>query len=224
MADKSEIVIAHTGEGALAYSSSAFERMKDRLVGALEKFHKTNQSRAGLGREELRNRVARDLPDRPWRNLLDALREQGLISLDGDTVSLGGHHATLTPELESLSTEVVRLLEKSQVPAPFLPGMSEELRASPKDLKTVLNLLAERGEVFRIKDDYFITAAAHETLIKGVNEYFGRNQEMGLSDFRGIVNTTRKWMIPLLEYLDRTQVTMRKGDVRIKRGSVKREQ
>ena len=53
-----------------------------------------------------------------------------------------------------------------------------------------------------------------------MKKWFDANAEMALADFRGIVNTTRKWMIPLLEYLDRTQVTMRKGDVRIKRKAV----
>ena len=71
------------------------------------------------------------------------------------------------------------------------------------------------------EDDDFIPAKAHKALTKGVEDYFRGKQEMALADFREIVNTTRKWMIPLLEYLDRTQVTMRKGDVRIKRKSVK---
>jgi len=223
MADGSEVVLADTGEGTLAFSSSSFERIRDRLVGALERFHEANRARAGLGREELRSRVARGLPDRPWRNFLEALRKQGLITLDGDTVSLGSHQATLSPELEALSARVMGLLEKSRVSSPFLPEMSEELRTSPKDLKTVLNLLADRGEVFRIKDDYFLTAKTHASIIQGLEAFFASNQEMALSDFREIVNTTRKWMIPLLEYLDRTQVTMRKGDVRIKRRSVRSE-
>ena len=52
----------------------------------------------------------------------------------------------------------------------------------------------------------------------GVEAFFKVKSELALADFREIVNTTRKWMIPLLEYLDRIQVTMRKGDVRIRRG------
>jgi selenocysteine-specific elongation factor len=42
---------------------------------------------------------------------------------------------------------------------------------------------------------------------------------MAMANFREITGITRKWMIPLLEYMDRIQVTMRRGDVRIKRGS-----
>jgi selenocysteine-specific elongation factor len=219
MDDDSKVVLAVTGDGIMAYSAASFEKIKDRLLKALEKFHQTNPARAGIGREELRMRVARQLPDRPYRNLLTALQEQGLIALDGDVVRIGSHEATLTPEQEVLAKKVLSLLEKSKLSAPFIAETSEELKTPPGDLKTVLNLLAERGDLVRIKDDYFVTSGAHDILMKGIEKYFGSNQEMALADFREIVGTTRKWMIPLLEYLDRTQVTMRKGDVRIKRGT-----
>jgi selenocysteine-specific elongation factor len=219
MSDDSKVVLAVTGDGTLAYSAASFERIKDRLLKALEKFHQANPARAGIGREELRMRVARELPDRPYRNLLAALQEQSLIALDGDVVRIGSHEATLTPEQEILARKVLDLLEKSQLSVPFLAEISDDLKVPPGDLKTVLNLLADRGDLARIKDDYFIVSKAHDSLLRGIEEYFSTKQEMALADFREIVNTTRKWMIPLLEYLDRTQVTMRKGDVRIKRGT-----
>ncbi|MCK5351109.1 selenocysteine-specific translation elongation factor, partial [bacterium] len=156
MGDDSKIVLAVTGDGIMAYSSASFDRIKDRLLKALEKFHQANPARAGLGREELRNRVARELPDRPYRNLLTALQEQGLIALDGDVVRIGSHEATLTPEQEVLARKVLNLLEKSQLSAPFLVDISDDLKAPPGDLKTVLNLLADRGDLVRIKDDYFV--------------------------------------------------------------------
>ncbi len=221
MSEDGETVVVQTGDGTLAYSAVTFERIKDRLIKALEKFHQANPARAGIGREELRMRVARQLPDRPYRNLLAALQEQSLIDLDGDIVRIGSHEATLTPEQEVLARKVLGLLEKSQFSAPFLPEISDDFKTSQGDLKTVLNLMADRGDIVRIKDDYFVASQAHDILLKGVEKHFASNQEMALADFREIVSTSRKWMIPLLEYLDRTQVTMRKGDVRIKRGSRK---
>ncbi|UCF88935.1 MAG: selenocysteine-specific translation elongation factor [bacterium] len=221
LSEEGKVVVAGKGEAVLVYSAAAFDGIKDRLVKALEKFHQANPARAGIGREELRMRVARQLPDRPYRNLLAALQEQGSVTLDGDTVRMGSHEASLTPEQEVLAGKVLNLLGKAKLSSPFSGEMAEELKASVGDLKSTLNLLADRGDLVRIKDDYFISSAAHAHLMKGVQDYFESRQEMALSDFREIVDTTRKWMIPLLEYLDRTQVTMRKGDVRIKRRSAK---
>ncbi len=220
MAGAGEVVLAATADGALAYSAGTFDRLKERLVKALERFHEANPARAGIGREELRMRVAKQLPDRPYRNLLEALQEKKEIVLDGDTVSRGGHEATLTPEQESLGRKVLGVLERAGLSAPFLGELAEELRSSATELRTVANLLVQRGDLARIKDDYFVTGKAHAGLLEGVEKYFATSQEMTLADFREIVDTTRKWMIPLLEYLDRTQVTMRKGDVRIRRKAV----
>jgi selenocysteine-specific elongation factor len=224
MVEAGEIVIAGTSDGTLVYSSSSFEMIKDKLLKALEKFHRSNPAKAGIGREELRMKVARQLPDRPYRNLLAALREHGAIILEGDIVRIGSHEATLTPHQKDLAGKVIGFLDKTGLSPPFVTELVKEMKASPAELKLVLNLLADRGDLVRIKDDYFVTSDAHAALLKGVSDYFESSQEMALADFREIVDTTRKWIIPLLEYLDRTLVTMRKGDVRIKRGTVKREQ
>jgi selenocysteine-specific elongation factor len=218
LAGKGKVVMSKTGEGILAYSSETFDKIKERLIRALEKYHDTNPARGGMGREELRMRVARQLPDRPYRNLLAALSEQGEIVLQGDTVRLVSHQASLTPQQEALAVKVINVLRPKGFSSPFLLELAEELKTPPADLRTVLNLMVERTELVRIKDDYYITQSAHESLINGVEVFFDTNTELTLSDFREIVNSTRKWMIPLLEFLDRTQVTMRKGDVRIKRG------
>ncbi|MDT8396798.1 MAG: selenocysteine-specific translation elongation factor [bacterium] len=223
LAGEGKVVVAAAGEGTLVYSAGSFGQLQERFVRALEKFHESNPAKSGIGREELRMRVARQMPDRPYRNLLSALESRNKIALDGDNVRLVAHQATLSPDQEKVAAKVVKTLTANGVSAPFLTDLAEELKLPVPDLKAVMNLLAERGDLVRIKDDYFIIPQAHTGLMNGVEAWYASNTEMALADFRGIVNTTRKWMIPLLEYLDRTQVTMRKGDVRIKRGAVRRE-
>ena len=218
MARGKKVVVSRTGENLLAYSRASFDMIKTRLIRSLEKYHTANPTRTGIGREELRMRVAKEMPDRPYRNLLLTLKEQGEILLEGDSVRLGGHEATLTPQQERLGEKVMNILRPKGLSAPFLPELAEELRTSPGDLKIVLALMAEKGDLVRIKDDFFITQTSGKILLEGVEGFFRSRNEMSLSDFREIAGTTRKWMIPLLEYLDRTQVTMRKGDVRIRRG------
>jgi selenocysteine-specific elongation factor len=220
LAQEGKVVATVGGEGTLAYSAGSFGHLQERLIRALEKFHQTNPTKTGIGREELRMRVARQMPDRPYKNLLTALESRDEIALNGDSVSLVSHQATLSPEQETLAGKVIKVLAVKGFSAPFLGDLAEEFNEPESSLKAVVNLLAERGDLFRIKDDYFISPQAHSGLMAGIESWYASNNEMALADFRGIVGTTRKWMIPLLEYLDRIQVTMRKGDVRIKRRSV----
>ncbi len=215
---ENRVVVSGEGAGVLAYSTESFEKLKGRLIRSVGKFHETNPMRPGIGREELRMRIARELPDRPYRNLLSALEGMGEITVEGDIVRLCDHQATLTPAQEALAAKIVSQLHSDGVAVPMLAELSEELSLGAEKIKPVLNLLADRKELVRIKDDYFIHPEAHRKVLDGVEAHFRVSEELSLADFREIVNTTRKWMIPLLEYLDRIQVTMRKGDVRIKRG------
>ena len=211
-------VLIGSGEAAMAYSSGSYEDLKGKLISVLKAFHKANPVKPGMGREELRMKFARNLPDRPYRNLLGALQEKGEIRIDGDIVRAQSHQATLTPDQEGLGKKVSALLEAQALSAPFLAEMAESLSTDAVKLKPVLNLMAQNGKAVRVKDDYFIHPDAERDLLEGVERYFAKEKEMSLKDFREIADTTRKWMIPLLEYLDRTQVTMRRGDVRIRRG------
>jgi selenocysteine-specific elongation factor len=218
MASEGLVVRAGDGPQTLVYSAGSFETLKGRLLKALSRFHEANPAREGLGREELRMRVARELPDRPYRNLLAALTELGEINVEGDVVKLADHSARLTTDQEKLAARILGKIKGSSVSVPMVPELTEEMSVDPKQLKEVLNLLGHRGDLVRIKDDYYLPPDAHESMMAGVESFFADNGEMAMADFREIVDTTRKWMIPLLEYLDRTQVTMRKGDIRIKRG------
>ncbi len=212
-------VLIGSGEGALAYSSESYDELKDKMVKTLTAFHESNPLKTGMGREELRMKLARDFPERSFKMLLAALEEMDEIELEKDTVRLKAHEVTLTPRQEALSGKVMEVLAKNGLSPPFVQDLAEALSARPDELKALLGLLAQRGDVVRIKDDYFIHPEAHESLMEKVLTFFEENSEMAMPHFREITEITRKWMIPLLEYLDRTQVTMRRGDVRIKRGS-----
>ncbi len=212
-------VLIGSGEGALAYSADSYDDLKKKLVKTLSDYHKANPLKSGMGREELRMKLARDFPERPYKMLLSALDEMGEVELEKDAVRLTAHEATMTPQQEALGGKVKAILDKNGLSPPLLTDLAAEVSTGTGELKSVMGLLAARGEIIRIKDDYHISPTAHSELMEKLNVFFSGSREMALPDFREITGTTRKWMIPLLEYLDRIQYTMRKGDVRIKRGS-----
>ena len=215
-------VLIGDGAGALAYSSTSFDGLKDRLVKVLDVFHQAHPLKKGMGREELRMKFASMLPDRPYKNLLSALGEKDVIGVEGNTVFLRGHTAAFTPEQEELAKRAALILDASGLSTPFVPDLAGDLAVDIGHLKAVLGLMSERGDAVRVKDDFYIHPDANRTLMEKVDSYFASNAELSMKGFREIADTSRKWMIPLLEYLDRMQVTMRKGDVRIKRGGTQK--
>jgi selenocysteine-specific elongation factor len=206
------------GEGITAWSQAAYRALGEKALSLLAGHHKANPLKTGMNREEMRRRLAPDFPEKAFRLLLDDLAGRGALEVVRDEVRVLSHRASLSPGQDELRGRVLAMAREAHLAAPFLDEMAAALRADAPALKAVLALLAQRGDLARVKDDYFLDPAAHADLLARVDGFFAKKTEMAMSDFRDLTGVTRKWMIPLLEYLDRTGVTLRKGEVRIRRG------
>ena len=83
----------------------------------------------------------------------------------------------------------------------------------------MLEFLVSDGRLVKIKDDFYLHNEVVNALVKKVRSFLEDHGEMNVKDFKEITNTSRKYSIPLLEYLDKTQITVRVGDVRKLRSS-----
>ncbi len=211
-------VAAGEGEGMAVWSQEAYRALGEKALSLLADYHKTNPLRTGMNREEMRRRLAADFPDKAFRLLLEDLAGRSALEVVRDEVRALSHQASLSPGQDELRSRVLGLVRAAHLAAPFLDEMAVSLKVGAPALKAVLALLAQRGELARVKDDYFLDPAAHADLLARVDGFFAHKTEMAMSDFRDLTGVTRKWMIPLLESLDRTGVTLRKGEVRIRRG------
>jgi selenocysteine-specific elongation factor len=84
----------------------------------------------------------------------------------------------------------------------------------PQAVEEILKLGVESGDIVRLPDDIFYTPAQIETVQAKIQELFG-SQSFTAADFRDKVQTSRKYAIPLLEFLDSVRFTLRLGDKRV---------
>ena len=74
--------------------------------------------------------------------------------------------------------------------------------------------MAKQGSLVRVNETMYITKAVYEKIIDALKNFFSKKKEMTVAEFRDILNTSRKYALPILEYLDTQRITMRIGDVR----------
>ncbi|WP_176233792.1 SelB domain-containing protein [Candidatus Hakubella thermalkaliphila] len=98
------------------------------------------------------------------------------------------------------------------------PQLKEEiakaLNLQQKQLDDILKLMAKQGSLVRVNETMYITKAVYEKIINVLKDFFSKKKEMTVAEFRDILNTSRKYALPILEYLDTQRITMRVGDVR----------
>ncbi len=196
---------------------AAFEGAMDQLAARVEAFHKKNPLRAGVELPVLRQESKLETP--LFDRALQALRERGTIEVEADKVRRAGFQVKLSREDAECAAEVERVLREARFATPRadeLPAKSP--RYTPERIGRALKYLVDGGMVVRLKDEILLhretVKEAAETISKAIRE----KGPIEASQFRTLVGTTRKYIIPLLEHLDGLGVTQRVGDKRVLRG------
>ncbi|MFP4049978.1 MAG: SelB C-terminal domain-containing protein, partial [Desulfovermiculus sp.] len=97
---------------------------------------------------------------------------------------------------------------------PNLNTVLETLNVSKKDALAVMALLIEEGKIVKINDSLYFCTQAIADIKDLITRHFTANDGLSPTDFKELTGLSRKFSIPLLEYMDRQKVTMRVGDVR----------
>jgi selenocysteine-specific elongation factor len=187
-----------------------FNAARGKLAGAVRVFHRENPLATGIAKQDLRARVMARVP--PF--VLDALLSAAVeIAVEGETVRLRAHTVVLQEEEEQARAAIERKFEAAGL---AVPAMAEVLAASGVEMKrarTLLESMVRQGRLVRINQELVFHASAIERLRQILLPR--KSQHFGVGEFKEWTGISRKYAIPLLEYLDREHITRREGDRRL---------
>ena len=201
--------------GDLIVDASALVEVSDRLIAMVAAFHASNPLSEGLPREEARERLFRHGAPMVFDAVLEQLVRDGRL-LASDHLALVSHQGTLSPEETRISEAVLALLSEAGLRPPALAATREQLGCDEVVLNRVLKLLVRQRRVVRVGSLAF-DATTLETLKQNVLALKTVTTQVTLDvgTFKDRYGISRKFAIPLLEYLDRERVTRRVGQQRI---------
>ena len=188
------------------WSSTALARVTE----VVRDFHRQHPLAPGIPREQVRSREFPGAP--PF--LLDALvARASTLVVEGETLRLASHKVVLKQDEEQASASMEAVFEKAGL---AVPPVSEALAKSgvdPARARTLLQILLRQGRLVKIGDDLVFHRSALASLRQLLAPYKG--QRLAVPQFKDLAGVSRKYAIPLLEYLDRERVTRRDGDQRV---------
>jgi selenocysteine-specific elongation factor len=199
---------------AALISSQAYDALASRVLEVLGEHHRREPLALGLNREEARERVFGNVRPEIFKTVIGRLSEDGKVAAERDTLRLVSHR----PELSAADSTAKERLEFGVKAAGLQAGTLEEVAARtgvPVELaRKLYNLLAASGRVLRVGDLVFHIDAI-EDLKSRVRAHRAVNPKIDVAVFKEITGgLTRKYAIPLLEYLDRERITRRVGNER----------
>ncbi|MHB8411271.1 MAG: selenocysteine-specific translation elongation factor [Candidatus Acidiferrales bacterium] len=195
------------------------ERM-DALVRALEReideFHKKNPLVPGIAKEELRGRVAAKAKSEVFRAALDELVAQQKIMVAGDIVRRAGREIALSAEESRAKEQIAQEFERAGLAAPVVNEVLGKLPVDSRRAQKLLQILIREKTLVKVTENLVFHTAAVKHLRELLAAYKkGKGERLPIAAFKELAGVSRKYAIPLLEYLDRERLTRRVGDERV---------
>jgi selenocysteine-specific elongation factor len=190
--------------------ASWYRAALDRLARATREFHGKNPLQPGIPKQDLRGR---ELPDAP-PFLLDALLADAKdLVAEGEIVRSRTHKVTLKEDEEQARAKIERAFEAAGLAVPSLTEVLAQSGVEPARARTLLAGLLREKRLARISDDLVFHRSAVDQLRALLAPR--KSQRFNVTAFKQWTGVSRKYAIPLLEYLDREHVTRREGDERL---------
>lgn len=189
-----------------AYLSTVrWKEIQRHMIRELRKFHEIAPLRLGMLREEFRSRMG--LKNTTLTILLEAQDE---IVVEGNLLRLKNHQIRFT---SAQSQAVERLMQEMTASSFTPPSYTNAVQIVGED---ILHAMIDLGELVRVQPDIIFSRQVYEKMVSTVLQIIDTTGSISVSALRDHFDTTRKYAIGLLEYLDTIGVTRRVGDTRIR--------
>ena len=190
---------------AVVYSAQGWAILKSKVASALQLYHTQYPLRHGVPAQEIRSRLNLSQPVYQ-RALVKLVKEQVVVD-ERQSLRLPDHEITLTPKMEEEALAYLKSLQKD----PYSP--SSDLKVSSE----LLSVLIDQGKVVRVTDGVIFDASASREMPERIVQHLNDEGNITVAEARTMFDTSRKYILPLLEHMDQQQITRRTGDERVLR-------
>jgi selenocysteine-specific elongation factor len=184
------------------------------IFAVLEGLEKKTPSAAGWRKEEIAKGA---LPFR--KETVEAIAEELVmekrLNAKAGLFSRPGYSPRLEGSLEALRQKLIGVLKEMGCSPDFRPDLVRKVAADEKSFRAVEDYMLNQGELVKITPEYFLLSETLAAARQAIAGFIKSHGGMSPAEARDLLKTSRKYIIPLLEYLDRTRFTRRAGDGRV---------
>jgi selenocysteine-specific elongation factor len=203
--------LVRLASGRLA-QADVVEALKEKIAQALERHHERRPASPGLTGDELREGAGLDASI--VSDITSLLVERGELSRTGDRFGLAGRTVTLSPEEQGALDAVEGAFREGEFAPPSVDDVRKTTGLPGDRVDWAVRTLEERGVLVSVARGLMFHAGAVGRARELLTDYIRREGSLESVKFKYLLDTTRKYAIPLLDYFDRVGVTLRRGYTR----------
>ena len=168
-----------------------------------------------MEKETLRSKLGPQLEAGTFEAILAALQAKGTIDVKAGIVSAGGGGRSLSSAEQAEKDQVLEAIRQGGFGPPLLRELQERFSLDQKKARDLISILQEEGAIEPVNQDLYLAAGKLKEAEELIRRHAGETGKLEVGDLKSLLDISRKYSIPILEYFDRKRVTKRVGDYRV---------
>jgi len=209
-----QILIQTDKEPRRYIHQETLEHFKAQAIEQLSRYHRKHPLKTGMPKGELKSKFPPVLSNKLFNQLIHRMVQADAICQTENTIRLPDHEVRLAEDESDLKEKILAVYEREGLQPPLFKDLVNHLNIRAETAKNIVMHLVDEGKLVKAKDDLFF----HQQVLAGLQEklvsYLKSNGEIDTPAFKEMTGASRKYTIPLLEYFDSANVTIRVGDAR----------
>jgi selenocysteine-specific elongation factor len=198
--------------GSRFVDAPAILQLQLMVLSTVANFHRKNALVGGIAREELREQVGASAE--VFNAALGLLIMDKKLEVAGELVRLPGHGVVMKDEEAESKQKIEDAFASAGLKVPALSEVIAGLKVDKARAQKIVTLLLRDKVLLKVSDELVFHRSALEELRRKIGAYKAKSAKIDVAAFKELTGVSRKYAIPLLEYLDRERVTKRVGDAR----------
>jgi selenocysteine-specific elongation factor len=190
----------------------SLEGLKLYIASSVDAFHKNNPLVGGIAKEQLREQVGASAE--VFDAVLGMLIRDKKIEVSGDLLRLPGRGVVMKDEEAESKKDIEGAFSSAGLNVPALREVIAGLKIDKLRAQKIVTLLLRDKILIKVSDELVFHRSALDELRRQLAAYKVKSRTIDVGKFKELTGVSRKYAIPLLEYLDRERVTRRVGDAR----------
>ena len=189
-----------------------FHNVRQKLLDIVGEFHRSKPESPGISSEQLleTSRLKKDVFD----GLVKLLVSESKLVERKHRLALPGHQETFSDDEQKMLRSIESLYKNRPFNPPKPDEVTADIAAKAEDVQKALKILIEQELLVRVDKDLLFHREAVERARELLTEYIRKEGGLESVKFKYLLDTSRKFAIPLLDYFDRIGVTRRSGYTR----------
>ncbi len=215
--ERNELVNMASQGGPAVLHRTQYQILTELFSRELEQFHTQYPLKPGMSKEEFRKKLPADLPVQVFQQILDRQVQAGILVLERNIVRKGEYRLQLSGRQEQLYRQLEAVYQKARFQPPSRKNALQQIAAVKNEGQEIFSLLSDSGILIRVEDEMYFHHTVLAEITQLIVDYLHQQQEMAIGDVKNLLQTSRKYTVPIMTYLDAQNITVRQGDVRILR-------